>query len=198
MDNYGIIVKNQMKEFNPTNLDVVRKTAHIIIGLGNPGVEYIHTYHNLGTLFLKELQNAYGLSFKNHTSKVFKYAKNGSKIFVEPTVFMNDSGHAIQTALHYFKETPQHLLLAHDDSDLMLGNYKIDFGRGAAGHKGVASVIHALGTKDFFRLRIGIRPLTPNKERRVKASEFVLKKIKKEDLEILSHALHIINEKLFY
>jgi len=187
-----------MKEFNPTNTKAFREATHVIVGLGNPGSEYEYTYHNLGMLFLRGLQTNFAASFKNHTSKIFRYAKIKSRIFVEPLTFMNESGSAVQTALHYFKETPQHLLLVHDDSDLVLGSYKIDFGRGAAGHKGVGSVINALGTKNFFRLRIGIRPLASEGKKREKASEFVLRKIKKEELEILSHTLHIISEKLFY
>lgn len=187
-----------MKEFNPAHIDTLRKATHIIVGLGNPGGEYEYTYHNLGALFLKELETTKDISYKNHISKIFKYAKIESKVFVRPLTFMNESGGAVQIALHYFKEKSKHLLVIHDDSDLILGSYKIDFGKGAAGHRGVASIINALGTKDFFRLRIGIRPLVADGKRREKASEFVLKKIKKEELETLSRAFRIISERLFY
>lgn len=187
-----------MKEFNPGNISALRETLHIIVGLGNPGDEYKYTYHNLGMLFLKKFENKEDISPKTHTSKIFTYTKIASKTLVTPLTFMNESGSAVQIALHYFKENPRYLLVIHDDSDIILGDYKIDFGKGAAGHKGVASVINALGTKDFFRLRIGIRPPSSQEEKRKKASEFVLKKIKKEELEILSHTFHTIYEKLFY
>jgi len=187
-----------MKEFNPGNINAPCEVPHVIVGLGNPGDKYEYTYHNLGMLFVKKFENNENVSPKIHTSKIFTYAKIASKTFITPLTFMNESGSAVQIALHYFKENPCHLLVIHDDSDIALGDYKIDFGKGAAGHKGVASVIHALGTKDFFRLRIGIRPPSSQEERRKKASEFVLKKIKKGELEILSHTFHIIYEKLFY
>jgi len=187
-----------MKEFNPANIDTLRETAHIIVGLGNPGDEYEYTYHNVGMLFLKELEATRNILFKNHTSKIFQYAKIGPKIFIKSLTFMNESGSAVQIALHYFKEKTQHLLVIHDDSDLTLGSYKIDFGKGAAGHRGVASIINALGTKDFVRVRIGIRPLAVEGKRRERASEFVLKKIKKEELETFSHTFRTISERLFY
>ncbi|MEW6617488.1 MAG: aminoacyl-tRNA hydrolase [Patescibacteria group bacterium] len=187
-----------MKEFNPGNIEALHKNLHIIVGLGNPGKEYEYTYHNIGMLCIKKFEDNENISSKTHASKIFTHSKIASKIFVTPLTFMNESGSAVQIALHYFKENPRSLLVIHDDSDLTLGDYKLDFAKGAAGHKGVASIISALGTKDFFRLRIGIRPSFSQEERRKKASEFVLKKMKKEELEILSHVFHTIYEKLFY
>lgn len=144
-----------------------------IIGLGNPDKEYQNTYHNVGFLFVDFLaKNKTGLSH-------FPTIKSD--------VFMNLSGKFVLTALKKHNTKPDELLLIHDDSDLEIGKYKLSFGRGAAGHHGVESVIASLKTKNFWRLRIGIRP--PEKlvsaGKRLKAEKFVLKKISKANLEIL-------------
>jgi len=89
---------------------------------------------------------------------------------------MNESGKAVKEAVKYFRAKPEEILIIHDDSDIELGKYKISFGRGSAGHQGVESIIKSLGTKNFWRLRIGIR-----RTKRKKAGEFVLKKITPAD-----------------
>src|SRR3989304_4245173 len=133
----------------------------LIIGLGNPGKEYEKTYHNVGFLFINQK-----LKIKNQNDNV--KLKNAD--FFE-----------------YFKVKPEEILIIHDDSDIEIGKYKLSFNRGAAGHLGVQSIMDALGTKNFWRLRIGIRKKTglPAEARQVKAGEMVLKKISKKDLEIL-------------
>ena len=111
--------------------------AYYIVGLGNPGPEYDNSPHNAGKLmaefFLK------------------KYTGNKAKIIL-PAVFMNQSGKAV-------KGIPaKWLILLHDDIDLPLGKFKIVFNRGSGGHKGVESVIRAVGSEKFVRVRIGISP----------------------------------------
>ena len=101
---------------------------------------------------------------------------------------MNESGRAVDAAVTYFKIKPADLIVAHDDSDITLRRYKLSFGSSSAGHHGVDSVIGVFGTKNFWRLRIGIRPLNT----RAKALSFVLKKIKKDDEKILSHVFEDI------
>ena len=96
---------------------------------------------------------------------------------------MNQSGPVIKQALDYFKFKPQDIVVVHDDSDMTVGNYKLSFDQRSAGHKGVQSIIDALGTQKFWRLKIGIRPAS--EQVRQKAEEFVLKKISKKDLAIL-------------
>lgn len=156
-------------QFNP-------KKIKLIIGLGNPGRQYENTYHNAGYLFLEFLNKTYKSYWSNRSYKSYR-----------TDTFMNESGRFINSILKKTNTKPENLLLVHDDSDIALGQYKLQFGRGAAGHKGVASVIKALKTEDFWRLRIGIRPISPigligpispiGRIRRLKADEFVLKKI---------------------
>ncbi len=167
-----------------------RQLIKVVAGLGNPGRAYAATYHNAGRLALKALVPEAAWRVRPG----FRYAKSGGLIFVAPEVFMNESGAAVRAALKYFKRAPDELLLLHDESDLPLGEVKFQFARGAAGHKGVASVIAALKTNGFFRARIGIR--REDGARRRKAEDFVLKKIGQAEREKLSEAFERIKESL--
>ena len=103
---------------------------------------------------------------------------------------MNRSGHSVTRLLRQYGAKPEELLVIHDESDIPLGQMKLAFGRGAAGHRGVLDVIRALHTNRFFRLRIGIRPLGDfaHPKERTKAGAFVLNKIAPRDRETLTAA----------
>jgi PTH1 family peptidyl-tRNA hydrolase len=152
----------------------------IIIGLGNPGPEYLRTYHNAGMLALPTLaahlapDAAKPLVFKRYKN-LFEYAPAGTFIFVKPLVYMNESGEAVKAALRVLKAKPNEIAIAHDDSDLTIGNFKIAFGGGAAGHNGIRSIVANLKTEAFTRIRIGIRDA--NEIHRKKAGDFVLSPI---------------------
>lgn len=119
-----------------------------IFGLGNPGIEYEHTRHNIGARVLGALTE--------------QGNKNKNKVtLVRPTTFMNQSGETVVKIIKN-KKTAANLIVIHDDLDLPLGKFKISFGRGAGGHRGVESIIKKLKTKDFIRLRVGIAPTTPS------------------------------------
>jgi len=166
----------------------------LFIGLGNPGREYVHTYHNVGHSFIDFL-NAKRCALRD---------------LLKSPVYMNESGRFVVQELKREGVKPEELLTIHDDSDLELGEFKLSFGRGSAGHKGVQSIIDALKTKNFWRLRIGVRNAgglvrrSPNEAllrqrlRRAKAGDFVLKKIAKSDAAVLervfSQALAKISE----
>lgn len=152
---------------------------HLVLGLGNPSDEYLHTYHNIGRLFV---ETVVGQSFETPSKKPFSYSKRDGIIFAHANTFMNESGKAAKEALSYFEIEPKHLLIAHDDSDMTVGTWKLSFDQRSAGHKGIQSIIDALGTQEFWRLKIGIRPA--NERTRKKAEEFVLKKISKKDQKI--------------
>lgn len=152
----------------------------IIIGLGNPGKEYENTYHNAGSLFVDYLK---------------KYAPDAKFQILNSNAFMNEAGLFVRKSLKKYGVKPKNLLVAHDDSDIAFGKYKISFNRGAAGHKGVESVIANLGGEEFWRLRIGVR----RAREKGQASAFVLKKIGKTEREILGKTFVNIagNENLF-
>ena len=143
-----------------------------IIGLGNEGKEYVGTYHNVGT---------YAVHLYEH-----KEANRPIRFF-EPTGFMNAIGDPITQFLKNQPVSSEEMLIIHDDSDLLIGSYKLSFGGGSAGHKGVQSVIDSLGTDAFWRLRVGIRD--PKEQVRQKAGDFVLKKISKAEEVLVASAL---------
>lgn len=173
----------------------------IILGLGNPGEEYENTYHNAGWLALEYLKNE--LEKDGFTSKSGKwdnfgyYELNGDNkkyVLVFPNTYMNLSGRAAKEALKKFGAETKDLIVIHDDSDLLVGELKGATGAGAAGHNGVSSIIENLETKEFYRIRIGIR--NPQERVRRKAEEFVLSKIKKTDVAKLHLAFAELKSKV--
>ncbi len=170
----------------------------IIIGLGNPDKEYENTYHNVGILFINQILNIKNQNDKSKFKKTnyFEYLNIDGLIFIKPLTFMNESGKAVKEAMKYFsrnkKVRPEEILIAHDDSDIELGKYKLDFGRSSAGHKGVESIISSLKTKSFWRLRLGVRTKEKIKAR-AKAGEFVLKKLTPFDQKKIKEVFEKIN-----
>lgn len=144
----------------------------LIVGLGNPGKEYEHTPHNAGFMALDEYKKTHG--------------EQKDLIFLKPQTFMNKSGIAIKKIIRNLKFEIRNLIVMHDDIDLPLGTLKISFGSGSGGHKGVESIIKNLGTKDFIRIRIGIKPATGKP---ANVEEFVLKKFSKQELQTLKQAI---------
>lgn len=135
----------------------------IIIGLGNPGAQYDGTRHNIGFAFLDKLQARW--NFPEFTlSKKFSAQvsqgkfSNQSIILVKPQTFMNLSGEAIISVLNFYHLSPEDVIVIHDELALILGKYKIACDSSSAGHNGVQNIIERLGTKQFFRIRIGIQP----------------------------------------
>ncbi len=141
----------------------------LIVGLGNPGKKYKNTRHNFGFQVIDALK-----------------IKNEKIILFKPQTFMNESGQAVKKLIAKHQLPISNLLVVHDDIDLPLGTIKLVKNRGAAGHKGVQSIIDALGTKDFHRLRLGIRPeIKPRNVDKFVLQEFTKteNKVKKESIE---------------
>ncbi len=171
----------------------------LIVGLGNPGAEYAGTYHNVGARAAEwmahELGGAGETVVWNKHKNLFRYAETRKAAFVVPLTFMNNAGNAVKEALKKFRASPDDLAVLHDESDLAVGTYQLSAGRGSAGHKGVRSVMDALGTKDFLRARIGIR--NPGERRRRKAEEFVLAAVKPKDKKTLQNVFEALLKELF-
>jgi PTH1 family peptidyl-tRNA hydrolase len=142
----------------------------LIVGLGNPGKKYEKTRHNLGFRVVDEL------GFLNREKIVL----------VKPKTFMNLSGKAVKSLIKKYKMPIINLWVAHDDIDIPLGKIRISKGRGAAGHKGVESIIKELGTKNFIRFRIGILPKTGKPK---KPEKFVLQKFNKNEERIVKEVI---------
>lgn len=126
----------------------------IIVGLGNPGEKYDDTRHNIGFEFVNKM--AEGERFVNDTRMEAEICKSGNVIFMKPMTFMNESGRAVRKVCDFYKVDRQDVILAHDDLDLKLGDYKVQNGVGPKVHNGVASVEECLGGRNFVRVRLGI------------------------------------------
>ncbi len=152
----------------------------IFIGLGNPGTEYERTYHNIGKLALLSAAGVDERGFVQPSHKRFAYFQTGMYSFVIPAEgYMNESGRFVKEALAYFKKDVHDAVVFHDDSDMKIGTFKFSYNQRSAGHHGIDSIIAMLGSSEFYRLKIGIRP--ESESVRKKAEEFVLKKISPGD-----------------
>lgn len=182
----------------------------VIVGLGNPGVEYINTRHNAGILLIDYLSTQ--CSEKSTQSGNYGWRKfygiltcKFPDLILAKTAdyFMNESGNVVRDVLRQ-TSPPTSLLssgegnfyLAHDDLDIKLGEYKIQKGVGPKLHNGVESVENALTTKDFWRIRIGVDNRDQGLGFRVQGEEYVLQKFTSEEKVILDGVLEKISTTL--
>lgn len=141
----------------------------LIVGLGNPGVKYESTKHNLGFMviehFLKDITPVKNSNWTKDTKLksevyIFDYqSKKGEPekvILAKPLTYMNNSGMAVSLIVNYYKIKPTDIWVVHDELDLPLGSMKIRLGGGTAGHHGLDSILETLKTDKFWRFRIGI------------------------------------------
>ena len=139
----------------------------LIVGLGNPGKEYQENRHNAGFWFVESLASVLGSKF-NGQSKFLGETSTvnfGSKkvYLLKPQTFMNNSGGSIKSFLSYYNIKPEETLVIHDELDLPVGSVKLKLGGGHGWHNGLRDTIKALGTNNFYRLRMGIgHPGTKN------------------------------------
>lgn len=141
----------------------------LLVGLGNPGAKYEQTRHNVGFLFLDYLQKQQKLNKQIKTLK--------------PDTYMNRSGIAVAKELSFYKLLPANLIVVHDDLDLKLGEFKIQFGKGPKLHNGIESIEHLIGSKEFWRVRVGIDNRVP--DNRVSGESYVLQNFTPEELLVL-------------
>lgn len=129
----------------------------IIIGLGNPGRAYNQNRHNIGFQTLDAYAEKNGLHFTEKAIFDAMVTNDEPLILVKPTTWMNNSGISVRSISKQFNDAL--ITVVYDDIDIPIGQIKCSFDRGAGGHNGVQSVIDHLGTKEFFRVRIGVRPV---------------------------------------
>ena len=162
--------------------------SYLLVGLGNPGEKYKKTRHNAGKRFVEAFANT-EYRILNTEWKQVQYAELiecEQWILAKPTIFMNESGKAVADLLSRYHVSKiqnsafsiQYLFIAHDDLDIPLGKFKIQFGKGPRLHNGVLSVEQALGTKEFWRVRIGVDARTKAEGRRPKdkGEDYVLER----------------------
>jgi peptidyl-tRNA hydrolase, PTH1 family len=131
----------------------------LVVGLGNPGREYVGTRHNVGWMTVDRLASELGAPEprkKFHGAYTKTSIEGRDCILLEPETYMNESGRSVEAAVHFFRTDPSDMIVIHDELDLGFGDVRLKLGGGHAGHNGLRSIISHLGTGDFVRVRVGI------------------------------------------
>jgi len=162
----------------------------LVVGLGNPGVDYRHTRHNAGFLAIDAIADTHGFIGGSTTMDGDIWVARGrigpfDVLIAKPLAFMNRSGSPILRLADHFGLSCKDLLVVHDDIDLELGRVKIKEKGGDGGHRGISSLIDAFGRNDFIRLRIGISRPQPG----VSVTDHVLGRFTAEEENILTETL---------
>lgn len=184
------MTKKMKKTENKINLNN-RDSLLVIVALGNPGEEYNKTRHNAGFIFLDKLAELIDEKWRLDTKFRSEIIKRANLFLIKPNTFMNNSGQAVEALMSYHKLLPKKLLIKtkdsdlsdkliviHDDLDIEFGKYKFSIDSRAAGHNGVQSIINHLKTKNFTRLRLGIKT---DLLKHVPGKDFVLKRFDSEE-----------------
>jgi len=166
----------------------------LIVGLGNPGDEYRLTPHNLGFLAIDRIAGSLGVEVRNrqHRALTARAVIGGETVLLaKPETFMNLSGVSVRELIQEYDAKPEaDLIVIQDELDFPLGTLRIHTRRSSAGHNGIESIIGALGTQDFLRIRIGVEP-----ERKVgDGVEYLLTPMRKKDLEVVDGVLDTVEE----
>jgi peptidyl-tRNA hydrolase, PTH1 family len=161
----------------------------LIVGLGNPGIEYQFTPHNLGFLTIDRIASECGVEVRNrHCRALTARAVIGSEpvLLAKPETFMNLSGLSVRELVAKYDVRPEtDLIVIQDELDFPLGTVRIHTRRSSAGHNGIESIIGALGTQDFLRIRIGVAP-----ERKIKDGQsYLLSPLSKSQLKAAGEGL---------
>ena len=161
----------------------------LIVGLGNPGEKFQNTPHNIGfqivECFRKENNFPEFKLAKKYNALISKGLLAQEKVLLmQPQTFMNNSGFSVKKIARNYKLQEINIWIIHDDIDILLGQTKIAKNRGAAGHKGVQSIINELGLKNFVRFRIGI-----GHDKTKKAEKLVLRQFTKEENKIVKQVI---------
>ena len=161
----------------------------LIVGLGNPGKEYINTRHNIGFLMIDNILEQLKISNGKEKmgGKYYETNINGEKvIFLKPFEYINLSGNVISRFMNFYKIDVEDLLVIHDDLDLEIGKFKIREKGGSAGHNGLKNIESNLKTKEYHRIKIGI-----SNNKNIDTKDYVLGKLSKEEQNKLNEIFKI-------
>lgn len=161
----------------------------LVVGLGNPGAEYKETRHNAGVWWVKKLAEKYGVNWsldqKFHGFCARIKTESIDCRLLLPVTYMNRSGLAVSAILKYYQISEQQMAVAHDEIDLPPGCLKLKCGGGAGGHNGLKDIIQATGSREFWRVRIGVGH--PGHKNHV--VNYVLKRPSGAEFESIDHAI---------
>jgi peptidyl-tRNA hydrolase, PTH1 family len=161
----------------------------LIVGLGNPGPEYEQTRHNAGFWLVDNLAGNTLTRESRYNALAAKTTIAGQEVWLlEPQTYMNRSGQSVGALARFYKIAPDDILVIHDELDLPPGSAKIKKGGSSGGHNGLKDITAALGTQDYWRLRIGIgHPRTLNSQQQV--ADYVLHRPRKEEQALINEAV---------
>jgi len=131
----------------------------LIVGLGNPGFLYSRNRHNVGFMCVRHLARTLGIRFdrkQGHARTGIGNIARKRVVVARPQTYMNASGESVSALIRKLNITPSDLIVIHDDIDLPPGKIRLRLGGGSGGHKGIDSIIARLGTRDFYRVRVGV------------------------------------------
>jgi peptidyl-tRNA hydrolase, PTH1 family len=174
-----------------------RTSPFLIVGLGNPGLEYLWTPHNAGFMAIDRIARQQGVVVQNRRCRAMTatcHIGGRQVILAKPETFMNLSGASVSALVQEFQADPgRDLLVLYDELDLALGTFKIRERGSPAGHNGARSVTAALGTQEWLRLRIGVGlnlpPEAPAAAARRLGKEYLLAPMRKADLAVMDEVL---------
>ncbi len=160
----------------------------IIAGLGNPGLRYAGTRHNMGFSVITELSDAFKISVKKKECKSVTghgIIADEKVILAMPQTYMNLSGEAVSELLHFYKCEPRDLIIIYDDIDLDVGRIRIREKGSAGGHNGIKSIIKCIGTDEFDRIKVGVGARDEQQD----LVDHVLGRFSKEQLPVIRDAV---------
>ena len=160
----------------------------VIIGLGNPGEEYIHTRHNVGFRCVEEIAQIHRIGFTDRRQLALIGQGNISGhqvVIAKPRTFMNNSGQAVKYLISRYSIPSEKLLVVYDDVDLSLGKVRLRKKGGSGGHNGIKSIKDSINSTNFPRLRIGIG----HPEDQSRLVEYVLSSISEDEKKVIDHAI---------
>lgn len=133
----------------------------LVVGLGNPGPDYSHNRHNIGHMVVEELANRLGASFKTHKARALvaegRLGFGGPKLILAKSLtYMNLTGGPTAGLAKFFDIDADHVIAVHDEIDIPFAALRLKTGGGEGGHNGLRDISRALGTKDYYRVRVGV------------------------------------------
>lgn len=161
-----------------------KKMNKLVVGLGNPGIRYAKTRHNVGFMVLDAIAKDRQVKFSRSKKTECSIAKMDEIILAKPHTFMNNSGRAIAKLINYFRVDRGNVLVIYDDVDLPLGAIRFRESGSSAGHKGMQSIIDALATGNIRRIRIGV-----GKKPHIETDRYVLQNFSSDELKQLKTAV---------
>lgn len=162
---------------------------YLFVGLGNPGLKYIHTRHNIGfdviDVFANSLKTEIVTEKWDGLTTKIKYREETIHL-IKPMTYMNLSGKSVSRYVDFFKVPPERLIVVHDDLDMKLGRLKLVKGGGTGGHNGIRSIVASTGLTEFYRLKVGIgRPGDGQAPEKMPVDRYVLTSFSQSEEELL-------------